>query len=77
MSFFKAAGELVKPLASAPIKSYEQYEKLRARLTQTTFESIDREIGVFGVQTPVSSGSRCCGSNFRWRSLSATSIGEG
>ena len=48
MSFFKAAGELVKPLASAPIKSYEKYEKLRDRLTQTTFESIDREIGVFG-----------------------------
>jgi alkanesulfonate monooxygenase SsuD/methylene tetrahydromethanopterin reductase-like flavin-dependent oxidoreductase (luciferase family) len=48
MSFFKAAGELVKPLASAPIKSYEKYEKLRDRLTKTTFESIDREIGVFG-----------------------------
>jgi len=48
MSFFKAAGELVKPLANAPVKSYERYEKLRERLTQTTFESIDREIGVFG-----------------------------
>ena len=48
MSFFKAAGELIKPLANAPIKSYETYQKLRDRITQTTFESIDREIGVFG-----------------------------
>ena len=48
MSFFKAAGELVKPLANAPVKSYERYQQLRDRITQTTFESIDREIGVFG-----------------------------
>ena len=49
MSFFKAAGDLIKPLANAPIKSNETYQKLRDRITQTTFESIDREIGVFGV----------------------------
>ena len=48
MAFFKAAGELVKPLATAPVKSYERYQKLRDRITQTTFESIDQEIGVFG-----------------------------
>jgi alkanesulfonate monooxygenase SsuD/methylene tetrahydromethanopterin reductase-like flavin-dependent oxidoreductase (luciferase family) len=30
------------------VKSYERYEQLRERLTQTTFESIDREIGVVG-----------------------------
>ena len=29
MSFFKVAGELIKPLAGAPIKSYEAYQQLR------------------------------------------------
>lgn len=48
MSFFKAAGELIKPSTNAPVKSDERYEKLRERLTQTTFESIDQESGVFG-----------------------------
>jgi len=48
MSFFKVAGELIRPLANAPVKSYETYQKLRARIEQATFESIDREMGVFG-----------------------------
>ena len=48
MSFFKVAGELIKPLAGAPIKNYEAYQQLLARLQQATFESIDRDIGIFG-----------------------------
>jgi alkanesulfonate monooxygenase SsuD/methylene tetrahydromethanopterin reductase-like flavin-dependent oxidoreductase (luciferase family) len=48
MSFFKVAGELIKPLANAPIKSYEAYQQLQARIKQATFESIDREMGIFG-----------------------------
>jgi alkanesulfonate monooxygenase SsuD/methylene tetrahydromethanopterin reductase-like flavin-dependent oxidoreductase (luciferase family) len=48
MSFFKAAGELIKPAAGAPTKGSETHQKLQARLTGATFESIDREMGVFG-----------------------------
>jgi len=48
LSFFKAAGELIKPLGGAPIKGSESQQKLRARITEATFESIDREMGVFG-----------------------------
>jgi alkanesulfonate monooxygenase SsuD/methylene tetrahydromethanopterin reductase-like flavin-dependent oxidoreductase (luciferase family) len=48
MSFFKVAGELIKPLAGAPIKNYEAYQHLLARIQQATFESIDRDIGIFG-----------------------------
>jgi alkanesulfonate monooxygenase SsuD/methylene tetrahydromethanopterin reductase-like flavin-dependent oxidoreductase (luciferase family) len=48
MSFFKVAGELIKPLAGAPIKNYEAYQQLLARIQQATFESIDRDIGIFG-----------------------------
>jgi alkanesulfonate monooxygenase SsuD/methylene tetrahydromethanopterin reductase-like flavin-dependent oxidoreductase (luciferase family) len=48
MHFFSLADELIKPLADAPIKSYEAYQQLRDRLKQVTFESIDRNIGIFG-----------------------------
>jgi alkanesulfonate monooxygenase SsuD/methylene tetrahydromethanopterin reductase-like flavin-dependent oxidoreductase (luciferase family) len=48
MHFFSLADELIRPLADAPPKTYEAYQQLRDRLKQVTFESIDRDIGIFG-----------------------------
>ncbi|MBI3802096.1 MAG: LLM class flavin-dependent oxidoreductase [Deltaproteobacteria bacterium] len=48
LSFFKAASELIKPSGGAPTKGSDSQQKLRARITEATFESIDREMGVFG-----------------------------
>ena len=48
MHFFSLAGELLKPLADAPVKSFEAYQELQVRIKQVTFESIDRNIGIFG-----------------------------
>jgi len=48
MHFFSMAGELIKPLADAPIKTYEAYQQLQARIKQASYEGIDRNFGVFG-----------------------------
>jgi alkanesulfonate monooxygenase SsuD/methylene tetrahydromethanopterin reductase-like flavin-dependent oxidoreductase (luciferase family) len=48
MHFFSMAGELIKPLADAPIKSYEAYQQLQERIKQVSYEGIDRNIGIFG-----------------------------
>jgi len=48
MHFFSLAEELIKPLAAAPVKTFEAYQQLQARIKQVTFESIDRNVGIFG-----------------------------
>jgi alkanesulfonate monooxygenase SsuD/methylene tetrahydromethanopterin reductase-like flavin-dependent oxidoreductase (luciferase family) len=48
MHFFSMAGELVKPLANAEIKSYEAYRELQARLENVSYEAIDKSMGIFG-----------------------------
>jgi alkanesulfonate monooxygenase SsuD/methylene tetrahydromethanopterin reductase-like flavin-dependent oxidoreductase (luciferase family) len=48
MHFFSMAGELIKPLADAPPKTYEAYQQLQERIKQVSYEGIDRNIGIFG-----------------------------
>lgn len=48
MHFFSLASELLKPLADAPVASYEAYQQLQGRIKQVTFESVDRNVGIFG-----------------------------
>jgi alkanesulfonate monooxygenase SsuD/methylene tetrahydromethanopterin reductase-like flavin-dependent oxidoreductase (luciferase family) len=48
MHFFSMAGELVKPLATDPVRSYEAYQQLRERIKHVTYEGVDRDVGIFG-----------------------------
>jgi len=48
MHFFSMAGELVKPLATDPVKSYEDYQQLQERIKHVTYDGIDRDVGIFG-----------------------------
>jgi alkanesulfonate monooxygenase SsuD/methylene tetrahydromethanopterin reductase-like flavin-dependent oxidoreductase (luciferase family) len=48
MHFFSLAGELIKPLADAPPKTFEAYQQLQERIKQVTFEGVDRNFGIFG-----------------------------
>jgi alkanesulfonate monooxygenase SsuD/methylene tetrahydromethanopterin reductase-like flavin-dependent oxidoreductase (luciferase family) len=48
MHFFSMAGELIKPLATDPVKSYEAYEQLLERINRVTWEGVDRNVGIFG-----------------------------
>ncbi len=48
MHFFGMAGELVKPLATDPVRSYEAYQQLRERIKHVTYDGIDRDVGIFG-----------------------------
>ena len=48
MHFFSMAGELIKPLATDPVRSYEAYQQLQERIKQVTYEGIDQNVGIFG-----------------------------
>jgi alkanesulfonate monooxygenase SsuD/methylene tetrahydromethanopterin reductase-like flavin-dependent oxidoreductase (luciferase family) len=48
MHFFSMAGELIKPLATDPVRSYEAYQQLQERVKQVTYDGIDRNVGIFG-----------------------------
>lgn len=48
MHFFSLAGELIKPLADAPVKTFEAYKELQARIERVTFDSVDRSYAIFG-----------------------------
>jgi alkanesulfonate monooxygenase SsuD/methylene tetrahydromethanopterin reductase-like flavin-dependent oxidoreductase (luciferase family) len=48
MHFFSMAGELVKPLATDPVRSYEAYQQLQERIKHVTYDGIDRDVGIFG-----------------------------
>jgi alkanesulfonate monooxygenase SsuD/methylene tetrahydromethanopterin reductase-like flavin-dependent oxidoreductase (luciferase family) len=48
MHFFSMAGELIKPLATDPVRSYEAYQQLQERVKHVTYDGIDRSVGIFG-----------------------------
>lgn len=48
MHFFKAAGERLKPLGNATIKSFEAFQQVLERLERVSYEGIDKRMGVFG-----------------------------
>jgi alkanesulfonate monooxygenase SsuD/methylene tetrahydromethanopterin reductase-like flavin-dependent oxidoreductase (luciferase family) len=48
MHFFSLIGELIKPLATDPVRSYEAYQLLQERVKQVTYDGIDRNVGIFG-----------------------------
>jgi hypothetical protein len=48
MHFFSMAGELIKPLADAPVKTFEAYQQLQERVKKASFEAVDRNFGIFG-----------------------------
>jgi alkanesulfonate monooxygenase SsuD/methylene tetrahydromethanopterin reductase-like flavin-dependent oxidoreductase (luciferase family) len=48
MHFFIMAGELIKPLADAPVKTFEAYRQLEERVRKASFEGVDRTFGIFG-----------------------------
>lgn len=48
MHFFKAAGERLKPLSTAPVKSFEAFQQVLERLERVNYDGVDRRMGVFG-----------------------------
>jgi alkanesulfonate monooxygenase SsuD/methylene tetrahydromethanopterin reductase-like flavin-dependent oxidoreductase (luciferase family) len=48
MHFFSTAGELIRPLADAPVKTFEAYQQLLERVKKASFEGVDRNFGIFG-----------------------------
>jgi alkanesulfonate monooxygenase SsuD/methylene tetrahydromethanopterin reductase-like flavin-dependent oxidoreductase (luciferase family) len=48
MHFFRTAGERLRPLGEATVKSYEAFQQVLARLERVTYEGIDKNMGVFG-----------------------------
>jgi hypothetical protein len=42
------AGELIRPLADAPVKTFEAYKQLEERVKKASFEGVDRNFGIFG-----------------------------
>ena len=48
LRFFREAGERLRPLGEADIKTYEAFRQVLARIERVTYEDIDREMGVFG-----------------------------
>jgi alkanesulfonate monooxygenase SsuD/methylene tetrahydromethanopterin reductase-like flavin-dependent oxidoreductase (luciferase family) len=39
---------LIKPLADAPVKTFEAYQQLSERVRKASFEGVDRNFGIFG-----------------------------
>ncbi len=48
MHFFKAAGERLKPLRNATIKSFEAFQQVLERLERVSYDGVDKRMGVFG-----------------------------
>ena len=48
MHFFKAAGERLKPLGNAAIKSFEAFQQVLERLERVNYDGVDKRMGVFG-----------------------------
>jgi len=46
--FFREAGERLRPLGNADIKTYEAFRQVLARMDRIKYEDIDREMAVFG-----------------------------
>ncbi len=48
MHFFEAAGERLKPLSTAPVKSFEAFQQVLKRLERVNYDGVDKRMGVFG-----------------------------
>lgn len=48
LRFLREAGERMRPLKDADIASFEAFRAVVARIERTTYEDMDREMGVFG-----------------------------
>jgi alkanesulfonate monooxygenase SsuD/methylene tetrahydromethanopterin reductase-like flavin-dependent oxidoreductase (luciferase family) len=44
----RQAGERLRPLGGAGIKSFEAFRQVLARIERVTYEDVDREMAVFG-----------------------------
>jgi alkanesulfonate monooxygenase SsuD/methylene tetrahydromethanopterin reductase-like flavin-dependent oxidoreductase (luciferase family) len=48
LRFFREAGQRLKPLGQADIKSFEAFRQVLARMERVTYDDVDLEMGVFG-----------------------------
>jgi alkanesulfonate monooxygenase SsuD/methylene tetrahydromethanopterin reductase-like flavin-dependent oxidoreductase (luciferase family) len=48
LHFLRQAGERLRPLGGAGIKSFEAFRQVLARIERVTYEDVDREMAVFG-----------------------------
>jgi alkanesulfonate monooxygenase SsuD/methylene tetrahydromethanopterin reductase-like flavin-dependent oxidoreductase (luciferase family) len=48
LHFLREAGQRLRPLADADIKSFEAFRQVLARIDKVTYEDVDREMAVFG-----------------------------
>ena len=48
MRFFREAGERLRPLGDADIKTFEAFRQVLARIEKIKFDDVDREMAVFG-----------------------------
>ena len=48
LHFLREAGERLRPLGDADIKSFEAFRKVLARIDSVKYEDVDREMAVFG-----------------------------
>lgn len=51
MRFFREAGERLRPLGDADIKTFEAFRQVLARIEKIEFDDVDREMAVFGDPT--------------------------
>ena len=48
LHFLREAGERLRPLGDADIKSFEAFRQVLARIERVSYEDVDREMAVFG-----------------------------
>jgi alkanesulfonate monooxygenase SsuD/methylene tetrahydromethanopterin reductase-like flavin-dependent oxidoreductase (luciferase family) len=48
LHFLREAGERLRPLGDADIKSFEAFRQVLARIERVTYEDVDREMAIFG-----------------------------
>jgi alkanesulfonate monooxygenase SsuD/methylene tetrahydromethanopterin reductase-like flavin-dependent oxidoreductase (luciferase family) len=48
LHFLREAGQRLRPLGDADIKSFEAFRQVLARMERVTYEDVDREMAVFG-----------------------------
>ncbi len=48
LHFLREAGERLRPLGGADIKSFEAWRQVLARMQRVTYQDVDREMAVFG-----------------------------
>ena len=48
MTFFKAAGERLRPLGQTSVKGYEAFKQVLERLERVNYEGLDKKMGAFG-----------------------------